>query len=252
MFLARAAITGIALLLVSAAGAEPLCTTATMDVYDSPGFACSIDGMLFSNFQYTVTGTAAPLPGDMAVLVMPLVNGFSFQAPFAAPAGTTLDALISYGVSAPDGIAGEGLAMEGFGITGTGAIDIAETVCLGSFFPACPTTASLNVFDNASGFLDNDSVSFIPPELMLGIVKDISVLGGSGFSSGNVSLVDNLTFPPGTPRGTGGGGGVPEPASGVFLWIGLLFFAARGLLRMSRGCAGPAAKNSESRWPIAR
>jgi hypothetical protein len=185
--------------LASAAQASVLpCILANLHGYDTSGFACSEGNLTFSNFTFTDSGNALPLLVDTDVEVTPLSDGFDFTAAFSAPTGTALDVVIGYTVMVNPGMfTADQLTMAGFGISGTGSIDIAETVCVGAAFTpshTCPTTEQmLNVFDNSGGFVPSASTSFSTSPTVLGIIKDLSVVGGTGLSSAQVSLVDNVT-----------------------------------------------------------
>ena len=208
------------------AGAAPLaCILETLKNYDVPGFTCTEGGLLFSDFSFTHSGSVAL--DDSAVEVVPLGDGFDFDAPFTAGAGMNLDVILRYTVRALNGsfFTSDTLAMAGFGVSGTGAIDIAETICVGAPFTAggvCPTSvAMLNVFDNSGGFQASSSVTFGSSPTVLGATKDIAIAGGNG--SASTSLVDNqisqFSAPPVSEPGTWimMGGGV------VAYIIGLVF-----------------------------
>jgi hypothetical protein len=133
----------------------------------------------------------------------------------------SLDVILRYTVQALNGdfFTSETLAMAGFGISGTAAIDIAETLCVGAAFSpggVCPgVTSMLNVFDNSGGSHASSSTTFSGFPTVLGAVKDIGILGGNG--SASTSLVDNqVSLFSTTP--------VAEPGTwcllaGGFLWM---------------------------------
>ena len=206
--------------VAAAATAAPLCITDTMSAYTASGFACTTGPLTFSDFIFLASGTAAPLPSSAGVLVVPDVAGLNFIGPFAATAGSSLDALIRFTVTSTIPVTGEILAMLGFGASGGGAVNIAESLCLGA---TCANTASLNVFANATASKATDSVAFAPV-LVLGVVKDISVLGGAAgtSSSAAVSFVANDST----------GTGIPTQQSFETPEARTLLFALGGLLAL--------------------
>lgn len=192
------------------------CTTASLHVYDTSGFSCSEGSEIFSNFLFSDAGTDNPLPTDNSVIVTPLVNGLEFDVGFLAPAGLTVDAVIRYNVTISSGtLTGDSLAIAGFGQSGSGALDVAESVCVGGLFNGSGVCAppaftdSLNVFDNSGGFKQSDSVTF--SATTVDVVKDISLTGGTS-GSANLSLVDNVM-----PLASA----VPEPATLTLVGLAL-------------------------------
>src|SRR5260370_24198805 len=102
--------------------AAPLCSTATLAVYDASGFSCSLGQLTFGSFVFSATGTISPLPVDTAILVTPINDavstGLSFQGPFGAGAGLQLDASIAFVItSSPAIISGDALSIQRFGIS---------------------------------------------------------------------------------------------------------------------------------------
>lgn len=217
-------------LFAGAAFADNACITATLTIYDGAGFTCHEGTEDFSNFKFTASGTDVPLPGDSSISVTPLTDGFQFNAGFFVPSGETLDVTISYDVSIPTPgmLTGDSLAIGGFGQTGNGALDVAESLCIGAIFNSSgvcvppAVSASLNVFDNSMGFKQADSDLFSTS--LLGVVKDIALTGGSGGSSAQVSLIDNATPFAVAP--------VPEPSS--LALIGTLMLGLSFALRKNR------------------
>jgi hypothetical protein len=195
------------------AGATVLpCILATLHNYDASGFACTEGSLMFSNFSFSDSGSAA-LPDDNAVEVVPLSDGFDFRAPLTAPAGSNLDVILRYTITelalCPNcGITGASLDMAGFSVTGGADIDIADTLCFGSVFTvggACSgKLVSLNVFDNAGGVKASDSFTGRTPFGVVGVLNDVSLAGGG--ASANVSLVgqevSQFSVPPVPELGT--------------------------------------------------
>lgn len=185
----------LVLSVVSASASE--CLPERLADYEAPGFSCSAPGssVSFSNFEFSATNTDLNA-GE--VLVIPLENGFVFTGNFLATTGTMLDAVIGYSVSNKRANTSQAfLSMGGYSTAGGGMVDVAETLCVGASFDsngACPTqTASLNVFDNGAGDVQqSDSVS-LGRAKVVGVVKDIAVDGGtSGVSS--VSMLTNTVL----------------------------------------------------------
>jgi|SRR5215471_1391454 len=216
----------LALLFSAAANASVLpCVVASLHSYNASGFSCSEGDLVFNNFRFSESGNA-PALADGSVSVDPLADGFDFQAPFTAAAGTSLDVLIGYTITTVDQITLESLSMAGFGVSGGGSVDIAETLCVGAAFAGanCPTfVRSLNVFDNSGGMQASDSVSFLTQPSTLGILKDIAITGGGG--SASLSLFDNETVAI-TPFGAPGGD-TPEPKPRLLILCGLAGIAIR-------------------------
>ena len=228
------------LLFTTVISAAPMCTTATLAVYDTPAFSCSLGALTFSSFQFSTVGTAAPLPAAGAVLVIPINDGgsqgLSFQGPFGAGAGKQVDVAISFAITSDSPvIKGDALAIEGFGTSGGGSVQVTESMCVGAVPSSSGScggsggTMSLDVFDNSGGIKAFDSVSFSPVSV-LAVSKDVMVQGGAAGtdSSAGVSLVINTV--PGVPT-TRSGGDVPEPSSLLLFGPGFGAILLRLLLR---------------------
>jgi len=186
---------GVLLAAEPAGAAVVPCVLATLHSYDASGFACTEGSLQFSNFSFSDSGSGV-VPEDSGVEVEPLGDGFDFEGPFTVPAGSNLDVILRYAVTelalCPScGITGASLAMAGYGETGGGAIDIAETDCFGGGFTAGGVCVgkeeSLNVFDNEVGVKASDTFSGSTPFGEVGVVKEITLKGGRGTAS--VSLI---------------------------------------------------------------
>jgi hypothetical protein len=219
------------------------CVPGIFATYDPSGFSCSLDNLTFSAFQLSATGTSLPLPTDLTVLVTPIsgsgADGLMFQGPFGALGGQSLDVGISFVVTSnPAAIVGDALAIQGFGASGSGSVQVTESMCVGAIplsngnCTGSGGTQSLDVFASSTANKPFDSVSF-PAVGTLAVSKDIIVLGGSGSNSAAaVSLVINTNPGPGTGRS--GGGDTPEPASMSILGGGsLLILLVRRRLKTS-------------------
>ena len=134
--------------------------------------------------------------------------------------------VIGYTVTIDSGtFLGDALSMSGFGQSGDASLDISETVCAGAAYTqpgnlCLPpgVVKSLNIFDNAHGFKAMDSVTFANAPVTLGIVKDISVLGGPS-GEAQVSMIDNIT-PFAAPA-------VPDAPTYSLIGAGLLALGAK-------------------------
>lgn len=194
------------------------CITETLNNYDSTGFQCSENDILFSNFKVS----SAQVP-DSSVEVTPLSDGFQFTGGFSVPNNASIDIVLSYTESLSNPLlrfTSDSLAIQGFGQSQGGFLDVAETVCLNSAYQTngvCPTrTVSLNVFSNATTSKASDLRDFGGQAqiTVLGIVKDISIVGPA-----QVSVIDNVT--PTTFVAE-----TPEPITTISVGLGLLVIGA--------------------------
>ena len=176
------------------------CSVASLSMYETK--SCSIDGITFSDFKFIDNNGL--LSAD-SILVSPLTSGLQFDVGIV----NSTDATISY-VETGSGFLSDTLAILGFGQSGSGSLDVGESICVNAVnLPngVCPTqTLSLNVFDNFNGIKQSDTVILPNGTTTLGIVKDLGVTAPA-----NLSLVDNTT-----PVS-----GVPEPKSGWVVGIGI-------------------------------
>lgn len=192
------------------------CSPAKFNVYDQAGFTCTevVNGsdITFEDFNVSIVDGSGV--SDSSIQVVPLNGGLAFEDGFSASSGQTLDLIIRYTELSLQGFTSDSLAIEGFGQSGNGSVDIAESVCVGALFNGsgiCPTNvASLNVFDNAGGVKASDST--LLSANILDIVKDTSIVGPA-----QVSIIDNVTLT---------GAAVPEPSAMIPIIIGLtlIFF----------------------------
>ena len=220
------------LLLATAAWGAPACVNGgTLASYESLTSGCSVDGVTFSAFSFSSSGSAAPLPSASGITVNVVSDtsslGLAFIGPFGAGAGMSLDALIGFTASGT-GISSESLAMAGFGQSGNGSVQVTESVCEGTLSSsgACSGASAppLNVFANSSGTKASDTVTFASTS-SISVVKNVIVQGGTGpLSSAGVSEVFN-TIPVGGGGGGPGGSPVPEPDSLINLGSGLVITA---------------------------
>lgn len=196
-----------AFLLVSCVLQAAPCVSGTLASYIA-GPACTVDGLLFSNFGYTsISSGGGVSPDATGVAVKPTMMGgefgLSFIASWLAASNQTSDGNITYTVSCPGCLINDALlTMDGVG-TGTGVASVAET--------STSTTPNLGLGTSDSvGFIKlTDSATFAPVGT-LDLNKDIGASGGTA-GVGHVSSVANL-FSTST---------VPEPSL-LFLCAGML------------------------------
>lgn len=222
----------VVVILLTGVGLADNCPVTTLDNYLGSGFSCGIDDKTFSNFQYS--GTSNPggfgLPAG-SVAVTPITTagnpGLQFSAGWFASTTSGIleeDSLIQYSVNVNQGgnlISGLSLSIAGVGWTGTGAVLVDETACLGAMLPSCSggTIETLSVYASSSGTKLYDSVSFTGVS-EIDLAKDITVQAGTN-GTASLSLVTN--------QFSEGGGTVPEPSSIFLFGSGVLGLA--GVLR---------------------
>ena len=191
----------------SSLGVAGTCVMGTMASYIAAG-SCSIDGLTFSNFSYSGTGSGGvhAIPAD-GVNVVPSGLGFEFTAPWNVGPNQELDSGIGFTVTAAPGtsITDLLLKMGGFSTMSTGTVNVSETTDISG------VPLSLGVFDNSHGAKDTASATFAG-QSSLNILKDVAV-NGHASGSAAVSFVFNQFST---------GGTVPEPASMLLLGSGLL------------------------------
>src|SRR5271165_4323412 len=149
------------------------CPVTTLDNYLGSGFSCGIDDKTFSSFMYSATsnppGFGLPA-GSVAVtpITTPGNPGFQFSAGWFASTSSGIleeDSIIQYSVNVNQGgnpITDLSLSIAGVGWTGTGAVVVDETACLGAMLPACSggTIETLAVYSSSSGSKLFDSLTF--------------------------------------------------------------------------------------------
>ena len=216
--------------LMSGIGFASACPAGFYDQYLGSGFTCGIDDKTFGNFSYTSSsnppGFGLPA-GSVAVtpITTPGNPGFQFSAGWLASTASgiqSMDSLIQFSVNVNKGgnpITDVSLSIGGAGFQGTGSVTVDETICLGAMFPSCSggTVKTLEVFDNSTGSLFFDEVTF-SGVTEVDVQKDILIDAGTN-GGATLSLVTNQ-FSEGT---------TPEPASILLFGSGALALA--GVLR---------------------
>ncbi len=214
------------MILMTGVGFAGICPTTTYDNYLGSGFSCGINDQTYSNFQYS--GTSNP-PGYWipagSITVTPITTagnpGFQFGAGwFASTASGILeqDSLIQYTANSSTPITDLSLSIGGVSWTGTGAVLVNETACLGAVFPSCSggQVITLSVFDSSVGSKLFDSASFAGVT-EIDLQKDISVQAGTNGSAALTTVTNQFS------------GTTPEPGSLVLFGSGVLGLG--GLLR---------------------
>jgi hypothetical protein len=183
-----------AILLGAAMGlqATPVCPSTTPTVTVS--FAelaslgsCTIGDKTFSDFTYSMSATGAtPVPAS-DVTVTTIDNGtsaigFLFGVSLNAGVGQTNDIGIGYTVTGLD-IDDATVTMAGLAAGPGASNSIAETICPGGVIAGCSSSLPLSVYNIVGGpSKTTDTVTFSPVDT-LGVLKDVSVVGGSGLAS---------------------------------------------------------------------
>jgi hypothetical protein len=204
------------LVAMSSMGWAAACVDGTLATYDASGFSCTIDGLTFSNFGYSASGSGgavAPDAGGVNVIACPGggslcsqipsgEDGFVFNASWAATAGQSEDALITYTVT---GSIVDALELTGVGgVDGNGSLFLDET--------SNPSLIDLHINGPAVGPVTQT----FNPVSTLTVTKD---LGVNGNSTGTARISDIAN----------GWSTVPEPST-----LGFLFVGSLGLLGFTR------------------
>jgi hypothetical protein len=219
------------MVLLTGAGFAGVCTSTTYDNYLSPGFSCGINDQTYSNFQYSDSsnppGFGLP-PGSVSVTPITTSGnpGFQFSSGwFASTSSGILEetSTIQYTANSTSPITDLSLSIAGASFTGTGAVIVNETACLGAMLPSCSggQEVTLSVFDSSAGSQLFNSTSFAGVK-EVDIAEGIQLQAGTG-GSASLSLMTNQFSE----------GPVPEPTSLVLFGTGVLGLGA--LLRRKFG-----------------
>jgi hypothetical protein len=226
------------LITAAVASASTLpCISGTLAAYEAQS-ACTVGDVTFSDFSFVGAGSVVLSPTAIQVQVVSdgSDQGLSFSGSngaFSINAGSSLDALISYLITA-SALTGESLSMQSPAVTGNAAAIVVESICLGTVSAngACSgTTESLDVSASASAANTSDSVTFPAGTTTAEVSKNIILLGGSSSGSGaSIASVSNTS-----PGGSGTIGGSPVPEPGTFsLALGAFLVATALTLRRKR------------------
>jgi hypothetical protein len=206
-------------LLPTAAFATPCLPGPLASYVALGGGGCSIGTALFFDFvDLPLQGGAAHI-ADSSAFVNPVSAGgpgVRFDVNSQAGVGDLFERVIGFSLSGP-GFIGNQLTLTGSDVTSDGANTVVEHECLGAAFGpgqfCSAIDAQLVGFDLGPIFGQslNDSLSFAP-RLLLGIIVDITVDGGTSGAAGLASATTQFTPQP-TP--------VPEPATLTLLALGL-------------------------------
>jgi len=197
----------------SSVGWAGACGSASLAVYDTAGFTCSIGPLLFSDFSYSTSsdGGASP-PSAAGVTVTPAAFGselgLQFEGSFAAstqpgPVTQTADGFITYTVACQGCNLTDWLLQMVGGAFGTGTASVAET--------NSASGQSLFVFASGTNTLLMQSSTLSGVFSATVAMKDIGASSGLNGSASVSSVWNYWSY-----------NNAPEPASVALLGSALL------------------------------
>jgi hypothetical protein len=189
------------------------------------GGSCTIDGLTFSNFSFSSSGTTMLPASSVTVKV---INGptfgFEFDTSMSAGIGQTEDILVSFVVT---GAISDLHASFNGSFSGAGTSSDTETYCEnGTLLPPAANCSGQNQtlgqlsLTNPPFNIAPPPVNFLPVLSSIAISKDINVTGGSNVDHPGTATISQITDTFSTP--------VPEPMTLSMMGIGLL---GLGLMR---------------------
>ena len=202
-----------AVMLAPSASAAAACVNGTYATY--VGTSCTIDGLLFSNFDFGSSGTTVL---DASTVSVKVINGptfgFEFDTSMSVGANQTEDILIGFIVS---GTISDLHASFNGAYSGTGTSSDTETYCQNgtALPPAANCSGTGQVLDqvkltNPPFVLTVPPVDFVPSLTTIAISKDINVSGGPNGTATISQITDTFSTP------------VPEPVTFSLMGVGLL------------------------------
>lgn len=214
------AVAALALMIVSSSNSHAGFATPTVTLQSLLGGGTLLVGdKLFSNFQYTATGTM-PTAANVNVTGITLNGNFGIeiQGAFHDLNGTGSDALLTYTVHVTNPnfeISDAHIQGNPTVVGGTGSMSVVETFL--------PLTNRMTIYDNvlssSTSTQLSDSTLFSPTVSTLTVQKDILATSGTGLAS--LSLIDQ----------TYSQVQVPEPGTLALLGIGGLGLVGYGWRR---------------------
>jgi hypothetical protein len=211
---------GLVLASTAAMATTTSCQTGSLSAYLASGFTCQSGSLIFTDFDYQGTGSAAS-----SITVDPLTasddEGFQFQGGWNTHsvngASSSEDSQITYTVQHPGGLIDTLSLAFGSSVSGTGVSSVQERFCLGSSLAGCPSAEQGAItLTNPGTMLSNRA--FFAGVASVSVTKDISVTSGINGTASIANVTDTFSS--------------PEPLSFVLLGTGLLGI---GLMRRRLG-----------------